>query len=565
MSRRFRVISLVLLVALAVTAVLAARPSLGEREQPIPSGLPLDNAASSAIPNTDVNPFGANFFLEWEPEAWKIEKSYQMAREAGIGWVKQQFPWEDLQLTPGPNGFWDERLNKSTWEKYDRIVDLALKHNLQVIARLDRPPRWARQDNSISQAPPDRYEDFGDFVAAVVEHYKGRIYHYQIWNEPNVYPEWGSRPPDPAAYVRLLSIANRRAKEVDPNVWILSAPLAQTLEHSNRNLSDVEYLEGMYASGARPYFDILFANAYGFAFPPEDEPNRERLNFARVVLLREVMEANGDSQKAVWFNEFGWNAAPDDFPPTKLPWARVSEQLQADYTVRAIQMARAKWPWTGVFNIWYFRQSGHVPSDSADYYFRMVDTGFAPRPVYTAVKASAESVGVAKPGTYEETNPAAVFAGHWLATRDDAASGGAYSSTSASGDSLTIGFKGRAFDVLVRGGPGNGPLVVTVDGRESNVLPRDRQGRSYIELSALTQGASQWVRVADRLTGDSHVVRFVSSPAARPDASAPTGIDGFRVVDEGGLDVAAYWPAAIAVALVVIVGLGLRRRRSDRG
>jgi len=50
-----------------------------------------------AIPNTDVNPYGANFFLEREVEPYKREETIKMAAEAGIGWVKQQFVWAEIE------------------------------------------------------------------------------------------------------------------------------------------------------------------------------------------------------------------------------------------------------------------------------------------------------------------------------------------------------------------------------------------------------------------------------------------------------------------------------------
>src|SRR5207253_6635671 len=163
------------------------------------------------------------------------------ARAAGIAWVKQDFPWDSLQLAPGPNGYWDDRLNKSTWDKYDLIVRLARNDNMEVIARLDRPPSWTRRDNQHPERPPDDFARYGDFVFDVVKHFKGQIHYYQIWNEPNIYPEWGEQAPDAAGYVKLLQVAYRRAKEADPNVVILSAPLAQTLENSTRNESDLTH------------------------------------------------------------------------------------------------------------------------------------------------------------------------------------------------------------------------------------------------------------------------------------------------------------------------------------
>ena len=514
-----------------------------------------------SIPNTDLNPYGANFFLEWEPEAWKIDKTYQLAREAGIGWVKQQFPWEDIQLAPGKDGFWDDRLNVSTWDKYDRIVDLARKNDLEIIARLDRPPKWSRQDNSVAQAPPDRFEDYGDFVYAFVSHFRGRIKYYQIWNEPNVFPEWGNQPTSPEEYARLLQIAATRAREADPNVWILSAPLAQTLERSERNLSELEYLDRMYAAGAAPHFDILFANAYGFAFPPDDPPSPDKLNFSRVVLQRQVMERNGDGAKPIWFNEFGWNAAPADFPPEKLPWARVSEQTQATYTIQAIQMARENWPWAGVFNIWYFRQAGNLQPDRPEYYFRMVDPGFTTRPLYQAVQKATANIGVAGVGTHEETDPAAVYNGAWQVERSADASGGALVHGRQPDDSLTITFRGTEISLLALVGPGNGILNVTVDGREANRLPRDRQGRSYLDLSTAGSGGREWIPIADGLRHERHVVRMVVAAPSEGGSSDVT-VDGFSVAESAivATDVLARL-AAVALALAAVVFFGRRALR----
>ena len=188
-------------------------------------------------------------------------------------------------------------------------------------------PAWARQDNALQNAPPDRLEDYGDFVYESVRHYRGRIGHIQIWNEPNIYPEWGNRPVDPAEYVEMLKIAYRRAKEADPNVYVLSAPLAFTLGEPHpergrwRSMNDLTYLEGMYQAGAGAVFDILSTNAFGMDRPPEDPPDPNVLNFQRVLLQREIMVRYGDADKPVWFNEYGWNAAPSRSRPTHCPEA----------------------------------------------------------------------------------------------------------------------------------------------------------------------------------------------------------------------------------------------------
>jgi hypothetical protein len=336
------------------------------------------------IPHTDVNPYGANFFLDREVELWKREKTLEMAQRAGIGWIKQQFSWEEIE--PLRKGEYD-------WVKYDNIVDLAERYGMQIIARLDRPPDWSHQDLQFKTLPPDDLEDYGDFVAAFVERYKGRVRHIQIWNEPNLSAEWGFQRVDAVAYVRLLEMAYRRAKAVDPDIVVLSAPLAITLEDASMrgNHNDLVFLKEMYEAGADAYFDILSANAFGLDRPPEDPPQPDVLNFRRVELQREIMERYDDADKPIWINEYGWNAAPASFPKELLTWERVGEAEQAEYTVRGITWGREQWPWLGVVNIWYFRQVGDVPPDRAAYYFALVDPEFKPRPVYDALRDATQA------------------------------------------------------------------------------------------------------------------------------------------------------------------------------
>jgi polysaccharide biosynthesis protein PslG len=354
------------LVILAVAAGVLHRLASRQAVQPQP------------VVYADVPILGANFFLDREVELWKQEKTLEMARVAGIAWIKQLFSWEEIE--PHYKGEFD-------WAKYDRIVDLAEKQGMQIIARLDRPPDWTRQDNRFKTRPPDDLADWGDFVYAFVQHYRGRIGYIQVWNEPNLTAEWGFQRVDAVAYTEMLKVAYERAKEADADVVVLSAPLAITLEDASMrgNHNDLVFLEQMYEAGAAHYFDVLSANAFGLDRPPEDAPHPEVLNFRRVELQRAVMDKYGDSRKAIWINEYGWNAAPDSFPRESLTWERVSEAEQADYTVRGIRWAQEHWPWIGVVNIWYFRQVGDIPLDRPAYYFALVDPEFRPSLAYEAL------------------------------------------------------------------------------------------------------------------------------------------------------------------------------------
>lgn len=334
------------------------------------------NRSAEPIPNTRVNPLCANFFLQQEVEPWKKEQTLQLAQDAGIVWAKQQFAWEEAEPRKG----------EFNWRKFDELIARFEQHQLGIIARLDRPPPWTKKDPRFRQGPPDDLGDFGNFVFAFAQRYRGRVRYVQIWNEPNLWNEWGGQPPNAAQYLELLKVAYARAKQADPTVQVLSAPLAPTLEESPFALSELLYLDQLYRLGAKDYFDILAASAFGQEFGPDDPPQASVLNFSRLVLQHDIMQKYGDTRKAIWINEYGWNASPSSFPKSSLTWQRVSEEEQAAYTVRGIQKARAEWPWAGPMCIWYFRQVGNIPPERPDYYFRMVDTDFKPRMVYDAIK-----------------------------------------------------------------------------------------------------------------------------------------------------------------------------------
>jgi len=529
-SARLRlIVSVVILVGLVATLAYVLHLAF--------SGADTQSEADDprTMPATDVNPYGANFFLAREVEPWKLEKTLSMAAEAGIGWVKQQFPWEELE--PERKGEYLDRVSKSSsWAKYDLLVDACEAHGLKIVARLDRPPDWTRQDNTYQEAPPDNLEDFGDFVYQFVEHYEGRIDYIQIWNEPNIFPEWGNQPVDPAGYTEMLKIAYTRAKEANPNVYVLSAPLAITLgephpeEGQWRSMSDLQYLEGMYEAGASDYFDILSANAFGMDRPPDDPPDPNVLNFQRVLLQREIMVRYGDDDKPVWFDEYGWNASPDTFAAEDLIWQRVSESLQAEYTVKGIQMARESWSWAGVFMIWYFRQVGNISPESSEYYFRMVDPDFTPRLVYFAVQEAARPA-VPGLGLYEETHSAVKPQGNWRNVIDEASLAGAYITSDVPGDSITFSFNGTRLDLRTRRGPSAGRLLVVLDGRPAPGLKADEQGRSYVDLYSPTVQINGTVTLVDGIRPGQHTVTItVAEDVASASSGLACAVDAFEVL-----------------------------------
>ncbi len=384
----------------------------------------LHLAADAPVRHTDVSPFGINVFLNEEVEPAKRELTVRLAREAGFDWLRQEFPWQDIEIH-GKGDFEDRRNSpaRSAWEKYDQIVDLAEQYGMGLIVRVSTPPAWSRAqgDEVGTFAPPDNYDDFGDFVYALVSRYRGRITYYQLWNEPNIYPEWGSYAINPEDYTRLLKIGATRAREADPNVAIIAGALASTIalqpaaDPPNNALNDLIFLQRMYDAGAAPYFDIMAMQAYGLWSGPTDRRMHPRvMNFGRPQFVRDLMVANGDAHKSIWISEMGWNAVPDDVPDKRFGQASLDQQ--ARFTVGAYERALAEWPWAGVINTWYFKRATDewVQQARPEAYFRLADPDFTLQPVYASLQSYLTTTQPALyPGTHEAAGWGIAATGEW--------------------------------------------------------------------------------------------------------------------------------------------------------
>jgi hypothetical protein len=382
--------SLLIAVLFVARGAILDRLSLEQRHQIIALisrfTAPTVNTADDVKVSPSVsNPVGVNTFLEQEVDTELRRRTVEMIRDAGIGWMRQQFPWDNIE--PVQKGRYIDRVvGVDTWEKYDAIVALSEEYGPRLIVRLDTSPPWARPGIEWPATPPENLDDYGDFVEAVARRYRGRVEHYQIWNEPNLTSEWGHRPVNASEYVELLRVAYTRIKRADPEAYVISAALAPTIEESSSAMNDLKYLDEMYRLGAGQYFDILSVQAYGLRSGPDDRRvEDDDVNFSRPRLIREVMVRHGDAQKPIWAAEVGWNAQPESVTKPAI-FGRVSEETQSRYTIRALERAREEWPWMGVMAIWFFKRADYNWIDEPMYYFRMTEPDLMPRELYFTVQ-----------------------------------------------------------------------------------------------------------------------------------------------------------------------------------
>ncbi len=522
---------------------------------------PLQTADDVPVQYAEMNPYGVNTFLQTEVEPEKREKAMRMIAEAGFTWIRQEFPWQDIEIH-GKGDFEDRRHRpyRSAWDKYDQIVDLAGKYHLKIMARLSTPPSWSRAltDTVGTFAPPDNFTDYGDFVEAVATRYKGRIPAYQIWNEPNIYPEWGSYPINAEQYTELLKEGYTRVKAADPEAIVVMGALAATIELDRERrfdangqlispggLSDVLFLQQMYNAGAAPYFDVLAMQGYGLWSGPTDRRMQPRvINFSRPLYVRDVMVRNGDAHKAIWLSELGWNAVPPEsvIPPV---YGQVSPEQQGRYAALAYQRMEQEWPWLGVGFYWFFKQADErEKAGNPQYYFRMLEPDFTPLPVYQAMSEQAHRSPVLYPGWHQADHWAVTYNGEWRTERQKEATFGDLLRTDQAGAAAVFTFEGSSLDMVVLPGPGR--LQVQIDGGEPVEID--------LNPKAITHYPLPIINLAHTLPQGSHQVKLEV-------INGPVLLDGFVVENRPSLTLNRAGSAIMVAATLIGLWFLWKQRR----
>ncbi len=300
---------------------------------------PDEPAAPALEPDS---PFGMGMYLyRWRGNPQARERMTELARlaqRAGVKWTREEFQWQAIEPARG----------QFEWSFYDDVVATHLAHGIQIYGLLCYWSAWTQPNTE------EGIRDYCAWVRQVVRRYKGRVHHWQIWNEPNIFFWTGPRE----MYADLLAQAYTAIKQEDPNATVLGCSTSGI---------DGSFIRMVMERGAR--FDALAVHPY-----------RGMLN--DLDYIRELKDAHKlGGGRPLWLTEIGF--------PTQQQGGR-SEREQASLLARIYTTSLA----SGVVaNIsWYnFRNDGVDPFES-EQNFGVVRTDFRPKPAYAALAAVAHQL-----------------------------------------------------------------------------------------------------------------------------------------------------------------------------
>jgi hypothetical protein len=306
----------------------------------------------------------------------------------GFNWVKVQMAWKDVESAPGDY----------SWGMWDELVNAYNANGIQILLSIPKAPDWARpfDDDKSVEGPPADPGQYAQFVATVADRYRGRVQAIEIWNEQNLWYEAGGMGRINAAdYVQLLQLSYRAIKAVNPDIIVVSGALTPAGNVGAAAVDDIDYLNQMYANGAKGFFDALGAHPSGYNCPASGDwrsvQDPTALNFrgtfnnrhhswcfrGTMEGYREVMVANGDGNKAIVPTEFGWAVSGNPHPGYEYAADNTPEE-QAQWITEAYQLAK-NWGWVGPMFLWNLDYGVTAPGTE------LADFGILNKPAYGAL------------------------------------------------------------------------------------------------------------------------------------------------------------------------------------
>jgi hypothetical protein len=255
------------------------------------------------------------------------------ASQAGVAWERVRFHWAQIQA--GGEGSWDDG------EFTDSVLASELAAGRQIVGLLIGIPDWAN-DGGIPRGLHLPHTDPGNtwatFVRQIVGRFAGRIDHWILWNEPDV---WDPNHPghtfggSVADFLQLTRVGYVTAKETNPSAVVHLAAFTHWWDAAyGRELYFRRFLDELAqdrnAVGNNYYFDVATLHLY---FQPH--------YVFDITSYYYGLMGNYGIWKPIWIVET--NAAPSMDPawPVENPRFHVSLEEQAAYIPQALAMGMA--------------------------------------------------------------------------------------------------------------------------------------------------------------------------------------------------------------------------------
>jgi len=313
--------------------------------------------------------------MQDETEALQAKHMHEIGTELRTTYVRLSILWSRAEPQ---KGVYDEALLAST----DRLLDLADAEGVRVVLTVAWTPKWA-SDQSLWSDPPlnvpageyrpyyaprlGAVDDFSAFAGMLATRYKGLVFAYECWNEPNIwtwlYPQTRGANTQFAAerYTQLLKAFAPAVRAADPDALVIGGVTAPIGDNNQYRTSPQRFARLIKDFGALSEMDAYAHHPYQPG-PRLAAPEAPPLSPDSTVTLQNL----GDLLAIVpdlpfYLTEYGYNTAPSSMFGVG---TGLSQATQADYLRRAYRYA-TRYPRVKAL-FWYLRQDTSPSGKASD-------------------------------------------------------------------------------------------------------------------------------------------------------------------------------------------------------
>ena len=198
------------------------------------------------------SPIGVGYEV-LDRDKYDFDRTIPLIKNSGVKWARIQTGWNKTEKKKGAYDF--------AW--IDKIVDGLLGVGIQPWLSVSYgnalyTPNENHKEGYITDVPfhygETAIQGWKNYVSALARHFKGRVTHWEVWNEPNV-GFWG-REPNPAEYVELVKITSEQIRKHVPDAKIIGGAISGG---ANCN----EFIRGLVENKIADYIDIFTYHPYG--------------------------------------------------------------------------------------------------------------------------------------------------------------------------------------------------------------------------------------------------------------------------------------------------------------
>lgn len=214
------------------------------------------------------------------------ERCYDLFAKTGAKFARCQTGWARTEKVKGVYAF--------AW--LDVIVDNLIARGVQPWFNVGYGNPIYMPDANNPTAVGFSPTNYGDevvtawinYVKALAEHFKGRVTHFEIWNEPDDVNFWQPTKPDGGEYGKLVSISGKAIKEIIPD-----AIVGGCIAHSNG-----EFIKRLFERASPSGLDFFSLHTY----TRWCEYNDQTVHYP---FIKELMERYGMDKTELWMGECG--------------------------------------------------------------------------------------------------------------------------------------------------------------------------------------------------------------------------------------------------------------------